>query len=177
MCNRSEGRTKPLTREGSIAAAAPAEAELGSGAVITMLFDDAVYEDVLFGASGLVAALSPGALHISCSTISAVLSERLTVEYANRGIDFVGAPLFGRPRVAGEGRLSVVAAGAAGQLELCLAESRFPFADTAHKCIGIHGFDGVYPGMSSGTVFSKASIQEVGMPKERVNGRKRTWEK
>ena len=39
--NRTEGRTKPLIREGAIAAATPAEAELGADAVITMLFDDA----------------------------------------------------------------------------------------------------------------------------------------
>ncbi len=110
--NRSEGRTKPLIHEGAIAAATPAEAELGADAVITMLFDDAAYEEVLFGANGLVDALSPGALHISCSTISVALSERLSVEHANRGIDFVGAPVFGRPSVAEEGQLWVVAAGA-----------------------------------------------------------------
>ena len=39
--NRTEGRTKPLIREGAIAAATPAEAELGADVVITMLFDDA----------------------------------------------------------------------------------------------------------------------------------------
>ena len=110
--NRSEARTKPLIREGAIAAATPAEAELGADAVITMLFDDAAYEEVLFGVNRLIDALSPGALHISCSTISVALSERLAVEYANRGIDFVGAPVFGRPSVAEQGRLSVVAAGA-----------------------------------------------------------------
>jgi 3-hydroxyisobutyrate dehydrogenase-like beta-hydroxyacid dehydrogenase len=110
--NRSEGRTKPLIHEGAIAAATPAEAELGADAVITMLFDDAAYEEVLFGANGLADALSPGALHISCSTISVALSDRLSAEYANRGIDFVGAPVFGCPNIAGEGGLWVVAAGA-----------------------------------------------------------------
>jgi 3-hydroxyisobutyrate dehydrogenase-like beta-hydroxyacid dehydrogenase len=110
--NRSEGRAEPLIREGAIAAATPAEAELGADAVITMLFDDAAHEEVLFGANGLVDALSPGALHISCSTISVALSERLTAEHAKRGIDFVAAPVFGRPEVAKEGRLWIVAAGA-----------------------------------------------------------------
>ncbi len=110
--NRREGRTKPLIHEGAIAAATPAEAELGADAVITMLFDDEAYAEVLFGPNGLVDALSPGGLHISCSTISVALSERLTLEYSNRGIDFVGAPVFGRPSVAEEGRLWVVAAGA-----------------------------------------------------------------
>src|SRR5215469_2477884 len=110
--NRSEGRTKPLIHEGAIAAGTPAEAELGADAVITMLFDDAAHEQVLFGSNGLMDALEPGALHISCSTISVAMSERLTQEHARRGIDFVAAPVFGRPNVAEEGRLWIVVAGA-----------------------------------------------------------------
>jgi 3-hydroxyisobutyrate dehydrogenase-like beta-hydroxyacid dehydrogenase len=111
--NRSEGRTKPLLREGAIAAGTPAEAELGADAVITMLSDDEAYEQVVFGPNGLAEALSKGGLHISCSTISVALSERLAAEYANRGVEFVGAPVFGRPADAGDGRLWVIAAGAA----------------------------------------------------------------
>ena len=110
--NRTEGRTEPLLREGAIAAATPAEAELGAGAAITMLFDDAANEEVLFGPNGLMDALSPGVLHIACSTISVALSEKLTQEHARRGIDFVAAPVFGRPNVAEEGRLWIVVAGA-----------------------------------------------------------------
>ena len=110
--NRSEERTKPLIRDGAIAAATPAEAELGSDAVITMLLDDAAYEEVLFGVHRLIDALSPGVLHILCGTISKDLCERLTVEHANRGIDFVGAPVFGRPSDAENGQLWIVAAGA-----------------------------------------------------------------
>ncbi len=110
--NRTEGRTEPLLREGAIAAATPAEAELGADAVFTMLFDDAANEEVIFGSNGLMDALSPGALHISCSTISVALSERLTAEHAKRGQEFVAAPVFGRPNVAEAGRLWIVVAGA-----------------------------------------------------------------
>lgn len=110
--NRTEGRTEPLLREGAIAAGTPAEAELGADAVITMLFDDAANEEVLFGPNGLMDALSPGVLHIACSTISVALSERLTAEHARRGLPFVAAPVFGRPSVAEDGRLWIVVAGA-----------------------------------------------------------------
>jgi len=110
--NRTEERTKPLIHEGAIAAATPAETELGADAIITMLLDDAAYEEVLFGVHGLIDELSPGVLHIACGTISMALAERLSVEHANRGIDFVGAPVVGRPRDAEEGRLWIVAAGA-----------------------------------------------------------------
>lgn len=132
--NRSEERTKPLLREGAIAAATPAEAELGADAVITMLFDDAAYEEVLFGPNGLMDALDPGALHISCSTISVALSERLTAEHARRGIDFVAAPVFGRPHVAEEGRLWIVAAGT----DAAVQRAR-PFLEPMSRRISIVG--------------------------------------
>ena len=132
--NRSEGRTKPLIREGAIAAATPAEAELGADAVITMLFDDAAHEEVLFGANGLMDALSPGALHISCSTISVSLSERLTREHARRGQQFVAAPVFGRPNIAAEGRLWIVVAGA----DEAVAEAR-PVLEAMSRGISVVG--------------------------------------
>ena len=78
--NRSEERTKPLIHEGAIAAATPAEAELGSDALITMFLDDAAYEEVLFGVHRLIDVISPGVLHILCGTISVALSERLALE-------------------------------------------------------------------------------------------------
>lgn len=115
--NRTEGRTEPLLREGAIAAGTPAEAELGADAVFTMLFDDAANEEVIFGSNGLMDAMSPGVLHIACSTISVDLSERLTREHARRGHEFVAAPVFGRPYVAEEGRLWIVAAGAEKSIE------------------------------------------------------------
>ncbi|MBS1804453.1 MAG: NAD(P)-dependent oxidoreductase [Acidobacteria bacterium] len=109
--NRTEGKTEPLAREGAIVAGTPAEAELGADAVITMLFDDHAHEEVLYGSNGLMEALTPSTLHISCSTISVSLSERLTKEHAKRGIPFVAAPVFGRPNVAEAGKLWIVTAG------------------------------------------------------------------
>jgi 3-hydroxyisobutyrate dehydrogenase-like beta-hydroxyacid dehydrogenase len=110
--NRTEGRTEPLVREGAILAGTPAETELGADAVITMLFDDWAHEEVLFGPNGLMDALTPDTLHISCSTISVALSERLSREHSKRGIPFVAAPVFGRPNVAEAGKLWIAMAGA-----------------------------------------------------------------
>ncbi|MGA3032040.1 MAG: NAD(P)-dependent oxidoreductase [Terracidiphilus sp.] len=115
--NRTEGKTEPLLREGAIAAATPAEAELGADAVITMLFDDVANEAAIFGPNGLMDALEPGSLHISCSTIGVALSERLTKEHARRGVDFVAAPVFGRPNIAEQGRLWIVVAGKESAVE------------------------------------------------------------
>jgi 3-hydroxyisobutyrate dehydrogenase-like beta-hydroxyacid dehydrogenase len=110
--NRTEERTKPLIHEGAIAAATAAEAELGADCVVTMLLDDAAYEEVFFGVHRLIDALSPGLLHILCGTISVALANRLTAEHANRRIDLVGAPVFGSASDAADGRLWAVTAGA-----------------------------------------------------------------
>jgi 3-hydroxyisobutyrate dehydrogenase-like beta-hydroxyacid dehydrogenase len=109
--NRTEGRTKPLLREGAIAAATPAEAELGADAIVTMLPHDAAYDEVLFGTHRLIDALSPGLLHILCGTISPPLAQRLTAEHAARGIDLVIASVSGTPTDAAIGQLRIVATG------------------------------------------------------------------
>ena len=115
--NRTQDRTEALRREGAQVAATPADVARASDVVMTMLFDDASHQDVLFGpqglpVNGLMGALRPGALHIAFSTISVALSERLTEEHGRRGQAYVAAPVFGRPNVAAEGRLWIVMAGA-----------------------------------------------------------------
>jgi 3-hydroxyisobutyrate dehydrogenase-like beta-hydroxyacid dehydrogenase len=109
--NRTRARAEALAAEGAEVAATPAEAALAGEAVLTSLFDDAAHEDAVFGAEGILDALPPGGLHISLSTISVQLSERLTSEHALRQQRFVGAPVFGRPNVAEAGQLWIVAAG------------------------------------------------------------------
>ena len=61
--------------------------------------DDAV-EGIVFGDGGILASLARGATHVSSSTISVALSERLTAAHAEAGQQFVAAPVFGRPEAA-----------------------------------------------------------------------------
>ncbi len=110
--NRTRERAEALVAAGARVAATPAEAARGNQAVMTMLFDDAAHEEVIFGANGLLSAPEPNTIHISLSTISVALSDRLTEEHGRRGLAFVAAPVFGRPSVAEEGKLWIVLAGA-----------------------------------------------------------------
>jgi 3-hydroxyisobutyrate dehydrogenase-like beta-hydroxyacid dehydrogenase len=110
--NRTAERAATLVAAGATLAATPAEAAQVADAVLTMLFDDTAHEEVLFAADGVLDSLRPGALHIALSTISVVLSERLAAEHSRRKQLFVAAPVFGRPNIAEEGRLWIVAAGA-----------------------------------------------------------------
>jgi 3-hydroxyisobutyrate dehydrogenase-like beta-hydroxyacid dehydrogenase len=109
--NRTPAKAEALVMKGATAASSIADACRGD-AVITMLANDEAVENVVFGRDGVITNLRSGALHVSLSTISVSLSQRLSEEHAKKGQQFVSAPVFGRPEVAAAGQLFVVAAGA-----------------------------------------------------------------
>lgn len=109
--NRTRSRAEALKSDGATVAARPADAA-ASGTVFTMLSDDHAVEAVVFGDSGILQSLPHGGLHVSMSTISVALSERLLAAHTERGQRYVAAPVFGRPEAAGAGKLFIVAAGA-----------------------------------------------------------------
>jgi 3-hydroxyisobutyrate dehydrogenase-like beta-hydroxyacid dehydrogenase len=82
-----------------------------------MLSNDEAVEATVFGPDGVMSSLPPGALHISSSTISVALSQRLTEKHAEMGHQFVAAPVFGRPDAAAAGRLFIVAGGGAAAFD------------------------------------------------------------
>ncbi len=115
--NRNSAKVAPLAARGARHAASPSDTAR-AGIVFTMLADDAALEAVTEGADGILAA-GEGVLHISCSTVSVELTERLTKAHRARGQRFVSAQVLGRPDVAAAGGLSVMAAGADEDLERC----------------------------------------------------------
>jgi 3-hydroxyisobutyrate dehydrogenase-like beta-hydroxyacid dehydrogenase len=108
--NRTPAKAEALVAKGAGAAGSIADACRGD-AVITMLANDQAVENVVLGRDGVISSLPVGALHVSSSTISVALSQRLSEEHAKKGQQFVSAPVFGRPEVAAAGQLFVVAAG------------------------------------------------------------------
>ncbi len=112
--NRSPGKAGELLAAGAKEAATPAEACAGAVALITMLADDQALQGVVFGKHGCAGSLPPGALHISMSTISVAMTERLTELH---GAHFISAPVFGRPDAAAAAKLFIAAAGPAAALQ------------------------------------------------------------
>ncbi|MER8751713.1 NAD(P)-dependent oxidoreductase [Mesorhizobium sp. M1050] len=108
--NRTPGKDEELVQMGARAAAEVAEACDGE-IVVTMLADDHAVESVVYGDQRVLTSLAKGAIHVSSSTISVALAERLTADHAAAGQRFVAAPVFGRPEAAADGKLFVVAAG------------------------------------------------------------------
>lgn len=96
----------------------------GCPTVITMLPDDDAVRDVVLGRDdldmpGLLSGLSPGAIHLSMSTISTSTASGLAGEHERRGQRYVAAPVFGNPDAAKARQLYIVAAGVAAAVERC----------------------------------------------------------
>jgi 3-hydroxyisobutyrate dehydrogenase-like beta-hydroxyacid dehydrogenase len=114
--NRTRTKVEALVAQGAKAAAGVSDACRGD-AVITMLANDDAVESVVFGDGGIIGSLPAGAPHISSSTISVALSEKLEAAHAKAGQRFVAAPVFGRPDAAAAGQLFVIAAGGRDTLD------------------------------------------------------------
>jgi 3-hydroxyisobutyrate dehydrogenase-like beta-hydroxyacid dehydrogenase len=116
--NRTRAKAEALAAEGARVAERVADACRGE-ILITMLADDAAVEAVLFGDGGVGQSLAAGAIHVSMSTISITLSERLERMHRQAGQIYVTAPVFGRPEAAAAAKLFIVVAGPTEAIEKC----------------------------------------------------------
>ena len=134
--NRTPSKAQALAGQGARYAAQVADACRGE-AVITMLADDLAVESVVFGDAGVIKSLARGAIHISSSTISVALSEKMAAAHAASGQGFVSAPVFGRPEAAAAAKLFITAAGAPDAVDACMplfesiGQRTFRFGDNA----------------------------------------------
>jgi 3-hydroxyisobutyrate dehydrogenase-like beta-hydroxyacid dehydrogenase len=92
--------------------------------VISMLPDDDAVHEIVFGRAdidldGLAVGLTPGAIHLSMSTISTTAASLLASEHARNGQGYVAAPVFGNPDAAKARQLFIAAAGAPADIERC----------------------------------------------------------
>jgi 3-hydroxyisobutyrate dehydrogenase-like beta-hydroxyacid dehydrogenase len=117
--NRSPDKAKRLIDRGAHLAAHPADA-CRDDAVLTMLSDDDAVEQIVLGAGGVLHSLAKRTIHISMSTISVALCQRLADRHASLGYRFLAAPVFGRPDMAAQGKLLIVAAGMPDVIEACM---------------------------------------------------------
>ena len=116
--NRTRAKAETLASQGAEIAESVADA-CRRPVVITMLADDSAVEAAFFGDGNGLSALGQGAVHISMSTISVALSDKLAEAHRNAGQVYVAAPVFGRPEAAAAAKLFVVAAGPASTLAQC----------------------------------------------------------
>jgi len=115
--NRTRARTEALAAAGAAVAASPREVAERSDVVVTIVSDPPALESVLWGAEGVLGGLKRGALLIDSSTVSAALARRVAADCAQRGVDFLDAPVTGGTWGAEKGELVFMIGGKSEVLE------------------------------------------------------------
>lgn len=114
--NRTKSKAKELEDKGVEVAGSAREVAEQSDILITMLSDDNALLSVMYD-DEVLDAMKEGTLHISMSTISAELAREFAEVHEEENLNFVSAPVFGRPDMATAGKLWIVAAGDEDSIE------------------------------------------------------------
>jgi 3-hydroxyisobutyrate dehydrogenase-like beta-hydroxyacid dehydrogenase len=135
--NRSVAATEPLASLGAKVARTADRAAQGD-VLCSMLANDQAVRDV-FLAGGLLDAMDRGTVHVNHSTISVALAKELADEHARRGLDYVAAPVFGRPDMAAAAKLNILVAGKPSVIERvrplldAMGSRLWPMGDTPER--------------------------------------------
>lgn len=113
--NRSEAACAPLASLGAKVASTPDRAAQGE-VLCSMLANDQAVREVFFD-QGLIDAMDRGMVHVNHATISVALARELAQAHAERGLDYVAAPVFGRPDMAAAAKLNILVAGKSSAIE------------------------------------------------------------
>lgn len=100
---------------GAIMVSSPMDALQGDVA-LTMLSDDDAIRSVLID-SGALAQAKRSLTHAVMSTISVAFARKLITAHEAAGIGYISAPVLGRPNVAAQGELNIIAGGALEAIE------------------------------------------------------------
>jgi len=109
--NRTAAKAEALSAFGVSQACDAAAAAQGADAVICMLSSGPVCDEVLVE-GGVLGAMRPGSLLIVMSSIPIATAQRQATLAAERGIDYLDAPVSGGETGAREGTLAIMAGGA-----------------------------------------------------------------
>ncbi|HYL45431.1 MAG TPA: NAD(P)-dependent oxidoreductase [Candidatus Limnocylindrales bacterium] len=109
--NRTAARADELVREGAKLGKSPRETAAQADVLITIVSDPPALEQVLWGAEGALGALKRSSTYIDSSTISPELARRIATACAERGVDFLDAPVTGGTWGAEEGKLVFMIGG------------------------------------------------------------------
>jgi 3-hydroxyisobutyrate dehydrogenase-like beta-hydroxyacid dehydrogenase len=93
--NRTRSRAEELARAGATVAASPEEAAAAADILFTIVSDPPALETVLWGPKGALGGLGRGSVLVDSSTVSPALERRVAQACAERGVEFLDAPVTG----------------------------------------------------------------------------------
>lgn len=115
--NRTMEKTEPLVKMGAKRASSPAEAVADVDVVMYCLSNDDAVENVVYSDEGILEGVHSGQIAVDMSTVHPDTSRREAEAYAERGIEFLDAPVFGSKGEARDGGLWIMVGGNEGVFE------------------------------------------------------------
>jgi len=115
--NRTRAKAEDLVREGARFGQDPREVAAQADVLITIVSDPSAVEEIVWGANGALGGLRRGSVFIDSSTISPELACREAAACAERGVDFLDAPVTGGTWGAEKGELVFMIGGKAEVLD------------------------------------------------------------
>ena len=113
--NRSQEPVQALVSKGATAAKTPEDALQGDAA-FSMLSNDQVMREL--GLAGpLLEKAAKGLIHVNLATISVAFAKELAAAHQKAGLAYISSPVFGRPEMAEQAALVLVAGGDAAALK------------------------------------------------------------
>ncbi len=79
--------------------------------IVAVVLNAEQIETILFGDAGLVPKLRPGAVVVACATVPPEFARTMEARCQSHGVHYLDAPVSGGSVKAGEGKLSIMAAG------------------------------------------------------------------
>jgi 3-hydroxyisobutyrate dehydrogenase len=115
--NRTKARADEALARGAEWLDSPGDVAAASDVVITMVGYPHDVEAIYFGAAGIIARATPGALLIDMTTSTPLLARRIHDAAAERNLAALDAPVSGGDVGAREARLTIMAGGDAAAFE------------------------------------------------------------
>jgi 3-hydroxyisobutyrate dehydrogenase-like beta-hydroxyacid dehydrogenase len=156
--NRTPERCAPLVEQGASQAASIADAVEGADVVLYCLSDDAAVEALVFDDDGVLDHVSEGQIVIDMTTLHPDTSRKEAAAYAQKGVRFLDAPVFGSKNEAAEGGLWIVVGG-----DKALYEEMLPILEAMSETTHYMGENGQGASMKLvGNLVVAAQLEAIG---------------
>jgi 2-hydroxy-3-oxopropionate reductase len=124
---RTPAKLDAAVADGAQRAASNADVGARAPIVVTMLPDGPEVEEVVLGPDGILSGSKAGSLIIDMSSISPLVSQKIAAACAEKGVDFIDAPVSGGEPKAVEGTLAIMVGA---------TDAAFLKAEPILKCMG-----------------------------------------
>jgi 3-hydroxyisobutyrate dehydrogenase len=108
---RDPDKAAPFVAAGAALATTPREAAAHADVVISMVSDDTASRSLWLGENGALAGIAPGTVCLECSTVTVTWIQELAAAAADRGGEFLDAPVTGSRVQAAAGELNFLVGG------------------------------------------------------------------